>query len=89
MTLAVTLLLSAGFALVLARDLTFREGPDWRFQAAATVAMASLATMLAATHSASGRGLKRVEAVAWRPASSRSTSGARSSPARPAATPLC
>ena len=53
---AVTLLLSAGFVLVLARDLIFREGPDWRFQAAATVAMALLATMLSAARSASGRG---------------------------------
>ena len=62
---AVTLLLSAGFVLVLARDIIFREGPDWRFQAAATVAMALLATMLSAARSASWRGLKVVEAAAF------------------------
>jgi hypothetical protein len=60
----VTLLLSAGFVLVLARDIIFREGPNWQFQAAAMVAMAFLTTMLSAAGSASARGLKAAEAAA-------------------------
>src|SRR5205823_9483774 len=60
---AVTFLLSAGFALVLVRDMTFREGPVWQFQAAGTIAMAFLTTMLSAARSVSARGLKVAEAA--------------------------
>lgn len=62
---AVTFLLSAGLALVVVRDLTFGEGPGWQFQAAATVAMAILATLLSATRSGSARGLRIVEIAAF------------------------
>jgi hypothetical protein len=48
---AITFLLSAGRALFLVRGLTFGEGPAWQFQAAATVAMAFLATLLSAARS--------------------------------------
>src|SRR5262245_9055209 len=62
---AVTLLLSAGLALVLVRDLMFGRGPVWPFQAAATVAMMFLATLLRAARSGSERGLKVAEAAAF------------------------
>jgi serine/threonine-protein kinase len=62
---AVTFLLSAGFALVLVRDLIFGGGPTWPLQAAATVAMLFLATMLSAARSVSERGLKVVETAAF------------------------
>src|SRR5262245_26098507 len=62
---AATLLLSAGLALVLVRDLIFGGGPAWPFQAAATVAMVFLATLLSAARSGSERGLKVVEAAAF------------------------
>ena len=62
---AVTFLLSAGLALVLVRDLMFGRGPAWPFQAAATVAMVFLATLLSAARSGSARGLKVVEAAAF------------------------
>jgi serine/threonine-protein kinase len=62
---AVTLLLSAGLALVLVRDLMFGGGPPWPFQAAATVAMVFLATLLSTARSGSERGLKAVEAAAF------------------------
>ena len=60
-----TFLLSAGLALVLVRDLMFGEGPGWPFQAAATVAMMFLATLLSAARSGSERGLKVAEAAAF------------------------
>ncbi|SIO62614.1 serine/threonine protein kinase [Singulisphaera sp. GP187] len=62
---AVTFLLSAGLALVLARDLTFGRGPAWPLQAAATVAMAFLATLLSAARTFSTRGLKLMEVAAF------------------------
>jgi serine/threonine-protein kinase len=62
---AVTFLLSAGLALVLVRDLMFGRGPAWPFQAAATVAMMFLATLLSAARSGSARGLKVAEAAAF------------------------
>ena len=62
---AVTFLLSAGLALVLVRDLMFGRGPGWPFQAAATVAMVFLATLLSAARSGSERGLKAAEAAAF------------------------
>src|SRR3954452_13298 len=62
---AVTFLLSAGLALVLARDLTFGEGPPWQFQAAAIVAMAFLATTLSAARTVSVRGLWVIEVTAF------------------------
>ena len=62
---AVTFLLSAGFALVLVRDLIFGGGPTWPLQAAATVAMVFLATLLSAVRSGSDRGLKVVETAAF------------------------
>jgi serine/threonine-protein kinase len=62
---AVTLLLSAGLALVLVRDLVFGRASVWPFQAAATVAMVFLAALVSAVRSASERGLKAAEAVAF------------------------
>jgi serine/threonine-protein kinase len=62
---AVTFLLSAGLALVLVRDLIFGRGPGWPFQAAATVAMMFLATLLSAARSGSERVLRVVEAAAF------------------------
>src|SRR5947199_10112552 len=62
---AVTFLLSAGLALVLMRDLLFGRGPAWPFQAAATVAMMFLATLLWAARSGTERGLKAAEAAAF------------------------
>ena len=61
---AVTLLLSAGLAMFLLRDLTFGEGPAWQFQAAATFAMAFLATLLSASLPGTTRGLRMVEVAA-------------------------
>ena len=60
-----TFLLSAGLALVLARDLTFGRGPAWPLQAAAIVAMAFLATLLSTTQSGSARGLRMMEVAAF------------------------
>jgi serine/threonine-protein kinase len=60
----VTVLLSAGLALFLMRDLTFGGGPAWQFQAAATVAMAFLATLLSAARPGSVRGLRVAEVAA-------------------------
>ncbi len=60
-----TFLLSAALALVLVRDLMFGGGPGWPFQAAATVAMVFLATLLSAARSGAERGLKAAEAVAF------------------------
>jgi serine/threonine-protein kinase len=62
---AATFLLSAGLVLVLVRDLIFSGGAARSFQAAATVAMVFLATVLSAARSASERGLKVVEAAAF------------------------
>jgi serine/threonine-protein kinase len=62
---AVTFLLAAGLALVLARDLTFGRGPAWPLQAAAVVAMASLAALLSAARVWSARGLRVMEVVAF------------------------
>jgi serine/threonine-protein kinase len=62
---AVTFLLSAGLALVLVRDLIFGRDTVWPFQAAATCAMTSLATLLWAARSGSERGLKLTEAAAF------------------------
>jgi eukaryotic-like serine/threonine-protein kinase len=62
---AVTLLLSAGFALVLMRDLIFGGGLAWPLQAAATAAMVFLATLLSAARSGSERGLKVIETAAF------------------------
>src|SRR6478752_9494083 len=62
---AVTFLLSAGLALVLVRDLMFGRGLTWPFQAAATVAMMFLATLLSAARSGTERGLKAAEAAAF------------------------
>src|SRR3954454_16717247 len=62
---AVTVLLSAGLALVLVRDLTFGGGPAWQFQASATAAMASMAALLWAARSGSARGLKLAEAATF------------------------
>src|SRR4051812_35281348 len=62
---AVTFLLAAGLALVLARDLTFGRGPAWPLQAAAVVAMASLAALLSAARMWSVRGLRVMEVVAF------------------------
>lgn len=62
---AVTFLLSAGLVLVLMRDLTFGRGPAWTFQAAAIVAMASLAALLFAAPTCSVRGLRMLEVAAF------------------------
>src|SRR5262245_48896828 len=62
---AVTFLLSAGLALVLVRDLMFGQGPGWPFQAAVTVAMMFLATLLSAARTGSERGLKLAEVAAF------------------------
>src|SRR5262249_50444940 len=62
---AVTFLLSAGLALVLVRDLMFGRDTVWPFQAAATCAMTSLATLLWSARSGSERGLKLAEAAAF------------------------
>jgi serine/threonine-protein kinase len=62
---AVTFLLSAGLALVLVRDLAFGVGPAWPLQAAAIVAMASLATLLSAVRTCPTRGLRTIEVAAF------------------------
>jgi serine/threonine-protein kinase len=62
---AVTFLLSAGLGLALVRDLAFGGGPAWQFQAAAIVAMASLATLLWAARAGSARGLRAAEVAAF------------------------
>jgi serine/threonine-protein kinase len=62
---AVTFLLAAGLALVLARDVTFAIGPAWQLQAAVVVAMASLAAALSAGRMWSTRGLRMMEVAAF------------------------
>src|SRR5262249_20608794 len=62
---AVTVLMSAGLALVLVRDLIFGRETAWPFQAAETFAMTSLATLLWAARSGSERGLRVAEAAAF------------------------
>jgi hypothetical protein len=62
---AVTFLLSAGMALILVRDLTFGMGPDWPLQAAATVAMAFLATLLSAVRTCPARAVRLIEVAAF------------------------
>lgn len=62
---AVTLLLSAGLVLVLARDLTFNREPAWTLQAAAIVAMAALTALLSAATTCSVRGLRMIEVAAF------------------------
>lgn len=62
---AATVLLSAGMALVVARDLLLGRGAIWPFQAAATVVMMALAALLSAARSGSGRGLRMAEAAAF------------------------
>jgi hypothetical protein len=62
---AVTFLLSAGLALVLARDLTFCGGPTWPLQTAAIVAMASLPTLLSASPRCPARSLRTIEVAAF------------------------
>jgi serine/threonine-protein kinase len=60
---AVTFLMLTGFALMLVRDITFREGPMWQLQAVGTVAMAFLTTLLSAARSVSAHGLRAAEAA--------------------------
>jgi hypothetical protein len=62
---AVTFLLSAGMALILVRDLTFGMGPAWPLQAAATVAMAILGTLLSAVRTCPARALRMIEVAAF------------------------
>jgi eukaryotic-like serine/threonine-protein kinase len=62
---AATFLLSAGLALILVRDLMFGRAPIWPFQAAATIAMMFLATLLLVARSGSERGLRVAEAAAF------------------------
>src|SRR3954453_8115783 len=62
---AATLLLSAGLALVLVRDLTFGTGPDWPLQAATVVAMMSLAVLLPAAPGCPTRALRAIEGAAF------------------------
>src|SRR4051812_35850119 len=62
---AVTFLLSAALALVLVRDLAFGRGPAWPLQAAAIVAMASLAMLLSAARTCSAQALRTLEAAAF------------------------
>src|SRR4051794_32802068 len=69
---AASILLSAGLAMLLLRDLALGGGPSWQFQAAATVAMALLATLLSAVRSAPSRGLRAAEAAAFALAASAS-----------------
>ena len=61
---AMTLLLSTGLCLVLARDLAFGTGPTWQFQAAAIVAMVFLASLLSAKQSGSSLWLRMAEMAA-------------------------
>jgi hypothetical protein len=61
---ALTLLLSTGLCLVLARDLAFGTGPTWQFQAAAIVAMVFLAALLSAKQSSSAHWLRTAEMAA-------------------------
>jgi serine/threonine-protein kinase len=62
---AVTFLLSVGLALVLARDLTFHKGPAPPLQAAAVLAMVSLAVLLSAARTWTARGLRVMEVLAF------------------------
>ena len=62
---AVTLLLSAGLALVLVRDLTFGRGPAWQLQAVAIVAMFFLATVLSVARTCPVRRLRMMEVSAF------------------------
>jgi eukaryotic-like serine/threonine-protein kinase len=61
---AITFLLTTALCLVLARDLAFGTGPTWQFQAAAIVAMVSLALLLSAKHAGSSLWLRTAEVSA-------------------------
>lgn len=61
---AMTRLLCTALCLVLARDLAFGTGPTWQFQAAAIVAMVSLAFLLSARQSSSASWLRSAEMFA-------------------------
>jgi hypothetical protein len=62
---AVTFLLSAGLALVLARDLAFGRGPDWPLQTTAIVAMTFLAALLTSSPRCPARTLRAMEVAAF------------------------